>query len=118
MPRPKLDNYLRAYRKRSGLSQDEVAYLLGSSSGTKVSRFERYARRPSLDVALSYEAIFRVFGIPARELFAGRYQRVERSIMTRAARLQARVETGPKASPRKLATLSAIRKIAAPISVQ
>ena len=29
----KLANYLRAYRKRSGLSQSEVAYLLGCKNG-------------------------------------------------------------------------------------
>ena len=27
-----LDNYLLTYRKRAGLSQDEVAFLLGSQS--------------------------------------------------------------------------------------
>ncbi len=35
----KLANYLRAYRKRSGLSQSEVAYLLGCKNGAQVSRY-------------------------------------------------------------------------------
>ena len=111
MSRTKLDNYLRAYRKRSGLSQDEVAYLLGSETGSKVSRYE-HARRPSLDTALGYEVIFRLFDIPTRELFAGRYQKVERSIRNRAARLQERIQVRPKLSSRKLETLAAIRKTA------
>jgi len=34
----KLQNYLRTYRKRNSLSQDEMAFLLGCQSGTKVSR--------------------------------------------------------------------------------
>ena len=109
MSRTKLDNYLRAYRKRSGLSQDEVAYLLGSQTGSKVSRYE-HDRRPSLDTALGYEVIFRLFDIPARDLFAGRYQEVERSIRKRAARLQERIHACPKLSSRKLETLAAIRK--------
>lgn len=111
MSRTKLDNYLRAYRKRSGLSQDEVAYLLGSETGSKVSRYEHY-RRPSLDTALSYEVIFRLFDIPTRQLFAGRYQKVERLIRKRAARLQERIQARPKVPSRKLETLEAIRKIA------
>jgi len=60
----KLENYLRTYRKQSGLSQDEVAYLLGCQNGTKVSRYERFARKPSLETLFAYEV---VFGAPARE---------------------------------------------------
>ena len=41
-----LHNYLRTYRKRAGLSQAEVAFLLGCHSGAKVSRYEHAARRP------------------------------------------------------------------------
>jgi transcriptional regulator with XRE-family HTH domain len=108
VPRIKLDNYLRAYRKRSGLSQDEVAYLLGSHSGTKVSRYERGGRLPNLDTALAYDFIFRA---PARVLFAGRQQRVERSILRRVARLQDRLETKGQPSPRKLQALAAIRQL-------
>ena len=73
----KLENYLRTYRKRSGLSQDEVAYLLGCQNGTKVSRYERFARKPSLETLFAYEV---VFGAPARELFAGVYQKVGREL--------------------------------------
>ena len=77
----RLPNYLRTHRKRAGLSQDEVAFLLGCRSGAKVSRYERLARRPSLETAFAYEA---VFGVPARELFAGVYEKVEREVVKRA----------------------------------
>jgi len=77
----RLPNYLRTHRKRAGLSQDEVAYLLGCRSGAKVSRYERLARRPSLETAFAYEA---VFGVPARELFAGIFEKVEREVVKRA----------------------------------
>src|SRR5437879_2490611 len=55
----KLHNYLLTHRKRSGLSQDEVAFLLGRRSGTKVSRHESFARMPGPRTLLAYEAIFR-----------------------------------------------------------
>lgn len=77
----KLDNYLRMYRKRSGLSQHEVAFLLGWETGTLVSRYERGTQRPSLDTVFAYEA---AFGVPTHELFAGIFQKVEDNIKKRA----------------------------------
>jgi transcriptional regulator with XRE-family HTH domain len=77
------------------LSQDEMAFLLGAKNGAKVSRYERFTRTPGLETALAYEAIF---GIPARELFAGMYQRAERNARQRAQLLQKRI--GPMASER------------------
>jgi transcriptional regulator with XRE-family HTH domain len=55
----KLDNYLRSSRRGAGLSQDEMAYLLGVRTGVVASRYERFKRRPALETALTYEAIFR-----------------------------------------------------------
>ena len=46
---------------------------MGCQNGTKVSRYERFARKPSLETLFAYEV---VFGAPARELFAGAYQKV------------------------------------------
>ena len=77
----RLPNYLKTYRRRAGLSQDEVAFLLGCQSGAKVSRYERLARQPNLETALAYEALL---GVPARELFAGVYEKVEEQIQKRA----------------------------------
>src|SRR5207249_11765504 len=71
-----LENYLRTYRRRAGLSQDEMAFLLGTKSGTKVSRYERLRREPSLRTAFAYAVIFRA---PLRGLFAGAYERTERA---------------------------------------
>jgi DNA-binding XRE family transcriptional regulator len=79
-----LTNYLRMHRKRSGLTQDEVGYLLGCVNGSKVSRYERYRRIPNLETALTYEAIFR---IPVRDLFAGHFAEVEKKMLKRVGRL-------------------------------
>lgn len=89
MTSSQLPNYLRKNRKRLALSQDEVAFLLGTQSGAKVSRYEHFVRVPSLETALAYEAIFQR---PARELFGGLYQKVEQEVAGRAKSLVARTD--------------------------
>src|SRR2546428_14057974 len=92
MSSPQLPNYLRANRKRLALSQDDVAFLLGTQSGAKVCRYERFVREPSLETALAYEAIFKR---PVRDLFGGLYQKVEREITERAKTLAGRMDDKP-----------------------
>jgi transcriptional regulator with XRE-family HTH domain len=89
MTSPQLPNYLRANRKRLALSQDEVAFLLGTQNGAKVCRYERFVREPSLKTALAYEAIFKR---SVSELFPGVYQKVEREVAARAKALAARTD--------------------------
>jgi transcriptional regulator with XRE-family HTH domain len=84
-----LDNYLRTERRHAHLSQDDIAFLLGSRDGAKVSRYERGRRLPSLETALAYEAIL---GIPVRELFLGIFQKVDLEVKARARILEARKE--------------------------
>lgn len=85
----KLQNYLRTYRKRFGLTQGEVAYLLGCQNGAMVSRYEHYRRRPSLKTVFAYQAIFKV---PPHELFPGIYEEVETEISKRLQDLAKRIE--------------------------
>jgi transcriptional regulator with XRE-family HTH domain len=111
----RLENYLRTHRRQAGLSQDQMAYLLGARDGTKISRYERFARTPTLETALAYEAIL---GTPVRELFAGAYARAERTALRRARLLKKRLaasggsdfptlkilcEVGPQSGEQKLA---------------
>ena len=84
MASPQLPNYLRTNRKRLGLSQDDVAHLLGTGNGTTVCRHEQFDREPGLRAALAYEAVFRR---PIRELFAGLYDEIEREVAGRAKKL-------------------------------
>jgi transcriptional regulator with XRE-family HTH domain len=83
-----LECYLRTYRKRSGLSQDEAAFLLGSANGANVSRYEQLDRQPDLRIAFAYEVIFRV---PVRHLFAGLYLKVEKETIARARLLTQKI---------------------------
>ena len=84
MPNLHLANYLRRHRKQIGLSQDDIASLLGQHSGAVVSRYERFEREPTLRTALAFEVIF---GTPVRELFAGLYEDVEARVEPRARAL-------------------------------
>lgn len=107
MPRTKLDNYLRSYRRRHGLSQNIVAELLGSQSGTKVSRYERRIRMVPLETALAYEA---ALGIPVADLFAGKFQEVRTAVKRHARKISRRLESLPK-SPSRSRALEALTAI-------
>jgi transcriptional regulator with XRE-family HTH domain len=54
------ENYLKTHRKKTGLSQRELGLLVGYADEGQVSRHEMSKSLPSLSVALSYEAVFRV----------------------------------------------------------
>lgn len=100
----KLPNYLRKYRKRAGLSQREIAYLLGAQDPARVSRYEHFRGAPSLRIALAFSILFKV---PTDQLFGGDYQKVETVINHRAKILMERVASGKRdqATIRKLAIL-------------
>ena len=80
----RLQNYLRTHRRRQGLSQADVARLLGAASGTKVSRYENFTRMPGALTVFAFEI---VFNQPASELFAGRYDAIRLAVQERARRL-------------------------------
>ena len=107
MPSSRLPNYLRTYRKRSGLSQEEVAYLLGSQCGSKVCRYERFTQQPNLETGLACELLFRT---PMRELYAGTHQKVGNRLVKRIQALIRRLnrQQGDSLTHRKLALLTAV----------
>ena len=107
MARHKLDNYLRTVRKHRDLSQRELGFLLGAKSGEPISRYEHGVRLPNPDTLLTYEI---VFGIAVRELLAGRFEQIERSVTTRIRKLIAKLERDPQTarSQRKIAELKRI----------
>jgi transcriptional regulator with XRE-family HTH domain len=92
MPPQKLDNYLLTFRKRSGLTQREVAFLFGCENGAQVSRYEKRRRLPPLETALACEA---VFGAPVSELFAGVRDAARKEVYRRLLLLKSRLEANP-----------------------
>lgn len=108
MPVNSLPHYLRTFRRRSGLTQRQLAWLLGCRAGSKVSRYERFARSPGLETVFAYEIIFRT---SARELFAGRFEAAALATFKRVKTLLVRLRRQTPTPTRKaqLATLEAIR---------
>jgi DNA-binding XRE family transcriptional regulator len=78
-------SYLRSHRKQSGLSQRELAQLLGYPNQGQVSRHERVACLPPFLIALSYQAIFR---IPVSEIFPGVYESTKQVIEERLVKME------------------------------
>lgn len=103
----RLDNYLKTYRKRSGFSQEHLAYLMGTGDLTTVSRCERNENRPSFDALLAYEE---VFGVASSELFAGCVAKVRTRVRRRAAFLRRRLEAQPQ-TPKTLRELESLSRI-------
>lgn len=73
--------YLRTHRRLWGLTQTELAALLGCRSATHISRIERGKRAPRIEVALACEVLF---NIPAPEMFPNLREQVEENVMRRA----------------------------------
>lgn len=106
MPQQHLLNYLRAHRKRLGLSQVDVAFLLGVRGGSKVSRYEHFRRIPTLETALALEYILHT---QVHDLFAGLAEEAERAARRRAQYLLRRL-----AHDRDGRKLTALRSLTEP----
>ena len=101
-----LQNYLRTFRKRVGLSQSDVAYLFGYTNPAKISRYERGIRLPRVHTLLGLVIIYQV---TVTDLFAGLHQEIERSIARRAGSLLRRLaKVEPRRSNHKHTILSAL----------
>jgi DNA-binding XRE family transcriptional regulator len=98
MKHPHLASRVRSHRKRAGLSQKDLACIVGLAEA-QVSRHERFGIVPPLTVALSYEA---VFGVSVRDLYPRLYeeigQRVEAQLTKMEADLQQMSARGRQAS--------------------
>src|SRR5256885_6196067 len=90
------ENWLGTYRKRAGLPQREVAFLVGCRNGAQVSRYEKRRRLPPLRTALACEA---AFGVPVSELFAGLRDVAGPAGGGRIGGAEAKLETTPTPSP-------------------
>ena len=79
-----LPTHLRAHRKRLGLTQGQLADLLGLSNHGSISRFESYLRRPDIETVLRLQLIY---GLPAQALWPGVALEQRRALL-RAARAE------------------------------
>jgi transcriptional regulator with XRE-family HTH domain len=82
-------NYIKMFRLKSGLSQQDIANIIEYKDSGEVSRHERAETIPGLAGALAYEVIFHV---PISKLFAGMYEVVEHDIESRLSELELSLE--------------------------
>ena len=80
-----LSNYLKAYRQHKGLTQIEVATLLGFDASVNISRYERGARLPHLEGALALEMLF---DVRTADLFPAFTGEIAEDLLRHVRRLQ------------------------------
>ena len=86
-----LASYLKPLRVQRGLSQSELAKLLGISASL-LSLVESLARRPTARVILPAEI---VFGMPAREIFPEAYRDIENEVVLRGRSFEKQLKRHP-----------------------
>jgi transcriptional regulator with XRE-family HTH domain len=85
-------NYLRSYRLHWGLSQGELANLLGWKGSEVISRIEKKQRPPTLRLVI---ACFILFGTPAAELFPDISASIEIDVMARVQEMYETIQGNP-----------------------
>ncbi len=88
MRNDKLPNYLRTYRKRSGFSQEELAFVVQLSDKSELCKLERFHREPSHRTAVACAMALRV---STAQLFAGIEVSTEKETTRRLRRLRKRL---------------------------
>jgi transcriptional regulator with XRE-family HTH domain len=93
----RLKTYLRTLRRRSGLTQRELAFLLGLKGGSAVSRMEGLKRVPTL---IWTRACVLIFGTRALELFPSLFAEVREAVRSRANELYMELQGNPSKTTR------------------
>lgn len=104
--------YLRTYRLRWGLTQPELARLLGIKSATHVSRLERGKRKPTAATILACVVIF---GAEEVDVFPAIASEIKEDVLRRGYELYLDLQGKPsKAIKLKLDLLEDMLRRAAP----
>jgi transcriptional regulator with XRE-family HTH domain len=85
MKQSPVGTYLRFLRKRSGLSQRQLAKVLSIVTSDQISRHERSVAPPNLLAAMGYQVVFQQ---AVSEIFPGLYHAVESLIEERLRELE------------------------------
>ncbi len=76
--------YLRTHRRKWGLTQKDLARLIGTVGCTQLSRYENSKRAPKIEVALACQVIF---GVIPSIMFLNTYASIEEEVMRNMARM-------------------------------
>src|SRR3984885_6355141 len=96
-PKTKHPCRLRKLRKTAGLSQRELAYLIGLTSQSLLSEIEAGLKRPSLSVALASAL---VLDVSVGEVFPGLLATAQQNALERARRLHGQNRAASRAQVR------------------
>ncbi len=102
------NNYITTHRKRAGLTQEELAHLLGLKTRAAISLLECGWVPVLLRTLLGLEVLF---GSPLTELFAGEHARVRKDVQERARRRAGRYEARSDPTPQDSDTIDFLRNI-------
>ncbi len=81
---------LKSHRKRSGLTQEDVAILIGAQSASQVSRHESGEREPDLRTAMAYRIIV---DAPLGHLLPKLFREIAKEVDARATHLAGQLPT-------------------------
>jgi transcriptional regulator with XRE-family HTH domain len=93
----RLGSYLRTFRRSVGLTQQELAFLIGLDCRTTVSRIEGSKRRPSIEALIV--CVF-IFGTSQSELFPALTSELYRGVLERANELYEELQGDPSGATR------------------
>ena len=94
----RLRTYLRTLRRRWGLTQRELAFLIGVRGGDHVSRLEQLKRLPSFAAAI---ACIIIFDASPSTLFPGLFKDIEESVLERTTELYNKLQGDSSKRARK-----------------
>jgi len=102
-------NYVKAHRKRLGLSQNELGYLLGFDGHTSVSRIEQGKQDPLLRDMIALECLFEK---AASRIFPESYAKITSQLIRRIDLFDGHLKEEPETQSNmlKLQALRDIRK--------
>ena len=93
----RLKTYLRPFRLRWGLTQRELAFLIGVKNGTVISRLEGLKKSPRLAWAVACAV---VFDTRALEIFPGLFSEVYDDVLNRTTQLYEELQGNPSKTTR------------------
>ncbi len=75
---------LKSYRKRAGLTQRDLPYMMGMKEDTAIARFEKRKRVPTMEKAFAYQA---ALGEDLEDMFPEVAAKARKEVGARAALL-------------------------------
>lgn len=92
-----LNNYLKSSRRRLGLTQDHLAFILNLKSASRISSLERGHSRPKAAECLIFQ---KLFGVPVAEIWPQWAVEIGRTTDARIRELLGRLGPGKRRSAR------------------